>query len=207
MCTCSREDACVRAVLFPHCNPHHRLNRHKASPVIAHHRSSPNQRRLHNTTTPQAKRWFFPGYQGSNSKKTEAARGTRLTPARILVSRASVVYPTSSLVTDVLVVVIFLCSRCRRPNTTSQAMVYVRLLGLQPVLRRWSARILVTSLEVAPLDLQKLLIYLKEEYGNPPIYIHENGQVESHNGTMADTPRVEFLHAYIGGVLDALSVG
>ncbi|MFS7934185.1 putative beta-glucosidase [Helianthus anomalus] len=44
--------------------------------------------------------------------------------------------------------------------------------------------------EVAPLDLQKLLNYLKEEYGNPPIYIHENGQVESRNGTMADTPRV-----------------
>ncbi|KAM0000223.1 hypothetical protein Hdeb2414_s0439g00894201 [Helianthus debilis subsp. tardiflorus] len=41
----------------------------------------------------------------------------------------------------------------------------------------------VTSLEVAPLDLQKLLNY-------PPIYIHENGQVESRNGTMADTPRV-----------------
>ncbi|MFS7937038.1 putative beta-glucosidase [Helianthus anomalus] len=126
MCTCSTEDACVRVVLFPHCNPHHRPNRHNGSPVIAHHRSAPNRRRLLNTTTPQAKR-----------KKTEAARGTRLTPARIL----------------------------------------------------------VTSLEVAPLDLQKLLNYMKEEYGNPPIYIHENDQVESRNGTMADTPRVEFLHA------------
>ncbi|KAJ0453670.1 putative hydroxyisourate hydrolase [Helianthus annuus] len=63
---------------------------------------------------------------------------------------------------------------------------------------------LVICFEVAPLGLQKLLNYLKEEYGNPPIYIHENGQVESRNGTMTDTPRVEFLHAYIGGVLDAL---
>lgn len=32
-----------------------------------------------------------------------------------------------------------------------------------------------TELPVAPLGLQKLLNYLKEEYGNPPIYIHENG--------------------------------
>ncbi|MFS7994529.1 putative beta-glucosidase [Helianthus anomalus] len=54
----------------------------------------------------------------------------------------------------------------------------------------YGSAITTNEFEVAPLDLQKLLNYLKEEYGNPPIYIHENGQVESRNGTMADTPRV-----------------
>ncbi|KAI3507733.1 hypothetical protein L1887_22724 [Cichorium endivia] len=60
---------------------------------------------------------------------------------------------------------------------------------------------------VAPLGLQKLLNYVKEEYGNPPIYIHENGQELPHNGTLMDTPRVEYLHAYIGAVLDAVRNG
>ncbi|KAJ0691685.1 putative cyanidin 3-O-glucoside 7-O-glucosyltransferase (acyl-glucose) [Helianthus annuus] len=32
-----------------------------------------------------------------------------------------------------------------------------------------------SQFEVDPLGLQKLLNYLKEKYGNPPIYIHENG--------------------------------
>ncbi|KAI3506628.1 hypothetical protein L2E82_19840 [Cichorium intybus] len=64
-----------------------------------------------------------------------------------------------------------------------------------------------SQLPVIPWGLQKLLNYLKEEYGNPPIYIHENGQVEPRNGTLMDTPRVEYLQAYIGVVLDALRNG
>ncbi|KAI7740831.1 hypothetical protein M8C21_020151 [Ambrosia artemisiifolia] len=64
-----------------------------------------------------------------------------------------------------------------------------------------------TQFEVNPLGLQKLLNYLKETYGNPPIYIHENGQVQPRNGTLIDTVRVEYLHAYIGALLDALRNG
>ncbi|KAJ0471542.1 putative beta-glucosidase [Helianthus annuus] len=64
-----------------------------------------------------------------------------------------------------------------------------------------------SQFEVDPLGLQKLLNYLKEKYGNPPIYIHENGQVQPRNGTLIDTPRVEYLHAYIGALLDALRNG
>ncbi|KAI3506622.1 hypothetical protein L1887_21182 [Cichorium endivia] len=66
---------------------------------------------------------------------------------------------------------------------------------------------LPTQFPVTPLGLQNLLNYLKEEYGNPPIYIHENGQVQPRNGTLMDTPRVEYLQAYIGAVLDALRNG
>ncbi|XP_076915848.1 beta-glucosidase 11-like [Bidens hawaiensis] len=61
-----------------------------------------------------------------------------------------------------------------------------------------------SEFEVVPWGLQKLLNYLKEKYGNPPIYIHENGQIQPRNGTLIDTSRVEYLHAYIGAVLDAL---
>ncbi|KAJ0842916.1 putative beta-glucosidase [Helianthus annuus] len=67
--------------------------------------------------------------------------------------------------------------------------------------------IIPTQFEVTPLGLQKLLNYLREKYGNPPIYIHENGQVQPRNGTLIDTPRVEYLHAYIGALLDALRNG
>ncbi|KAL7584400.1 hypothetical protein Lser_V15G42401 [Lactuca serriola] len=61
--------------------------------------------------------------------------------------------------------------------------------------------------QVAPLGLQKLLNYVKEKYGNPPVYIHENGKEQPRNGTLMDTPRVEYLHAYIGALLDAIRHG
>nr|GFB26069.1 beta-glucosidase 11-like isoform X2 [Tanacetum cinerariifolium] len=61
-----------------------------------------------------------------------------------------------------------------------------------------------TQFDVDPLAFQKLLKYLKEEYGNPHIYIHEIGQVQPRNGTLMDTPRVEYLHAYIGALLESL---
>nr|GFA49001.1 beta-glucosidase 11-like isoform X1 [Tanacetum cinerariifolium] len=64
-----------------------------------------------------------------------------------------------------------------------------------------------TQFDVDPLAFQKLLKYLKEEYGNPRIYIHENGQVQLRNGTLMDTPRVEYLHAYIGALLESLRNG
>ncbi|XP_035548253.1 beta-glucosidase 11-like isoform X2 [Juglans regia] len=70
--------------------------------------------------------------------------------------------------------------------------------------------------------LQELLEYIKRVYGNPPVYIHENAKI-SHLGTwnltirssermirnltMEDWPRVEYLHAYIGSLLDALRNG
>ncbi|CAH1447508.1 unnamed protein product [Lactuca virosa] len=66
---------------------------------------------------------------------------------------------------------------------------------------------LPTQFLVNPMGLEKLLNYLKEEYGNPPIYIHENGQEQPRNGTLTDTPRVEYLHAYIGALLDAVRNG
>ncbi|KAG2725887.1 hypothetical protein I3760_01G087000 [Carya illinoinensis] len=55
--------------------------------------------------------------------------------------------------------------------------------------------------------LQELLEYIKRVYGNPPVYIHENGERMIRNLTLEDWPRVEYLHAYIGSLLDALRNG
>ncbi|PHU21978.1 Beta-glucosidase 11 [Capsicum chinense] len=63
------------------------------------------------------------------------------------------------------------------------------------------------ELPIRPAGLSDLLEHFKQVYGNPPIYVHENGKQTLRNGTLNDTKRVEYLHAYIGGVLDALRNG
>lgn len=60
---------------------------------------------------------------------------------------------------------------------------------------------------VIPSVLYELLEYLKEAYGNLPVYIQENGQKTQRNGTLNDMSRIEYLHAYIGSVLDAVRNG
>ncbi|PIA61401.1 hypothetical protein AQUCO_00300734v1 [Aquilegia coerulea] len=55
--------------------------------------------------------------------------------------------------------------------------------------------------------MQRSLEYIKEKYGNPPIYIHENGQATPSNSSLNDTSRVKYLDAYIGSLLDALRNG
>ncbi|XP_060178691.1 beta-glucosidase 11-like isoform X6 [Lycium barbarum] len=55
--------------------------------------------------------------------------------------------------------------------------------------------------------LQGVLEYFKQAYGNPPMYIHENGQMTPRNATLNDTTRVEYLQAYIGNLLDAVRNG
>ncbi|KAL8167761.1 hypothetical protein V2J09_009260 [Rumex salicifolius] len=60
---------------------------------------------------------------------------------------------------------------------------------------------------IAPWGMEMLLEYFKEAYGNPPIYIHENGQMTVRNTMLNDTSRVEYLQSYIGGLLDAIRSG
>ncbi|KAI4386186.1 hypothetical protein MLD38_004141 [Melastoma candidum] len=60
---------------------------------------------------------------------------------------------------------------------------------------------------VKPWSLQSLLEYIKENYGNPPLFIHENGQRTVRNSSLEDTSRVEFLQGYIGAVLDSVRNG
>ncbi|RVX20726.1 Beta-glucosidase 11 [Vitis vinifera] len=60
---------------------------------------------------------------------------------------------------------------------------------------------------VMPWGLQGVLEYFKQVYGNPPIYIHENGKQMKRNTTLNDTARVEYIQAYMGGLLDAIRNG
>ncbi|XP_044502658.1 beta-glucosidase 11-like [Mangifera indica] len=58
-----------------------------------------------------------------------------------------------------------------------------------------------------PWGLRGVLEYFKQVYGNPPIFIHENGQRSRRNSTLEDRSRVKYIHAYIGSVLDAVRNG
>ncbi|KAF8401469.1 hypothetical protein HHK36_012408 [Tetracentron sinense] len=55
--------------------------------------------------------------------------------------------------------------------------------------------------------MQEVLEYVKQVYGNPPIYIHENGQMTLRNASLNDTSRVKYLEAYIGSLLNAVRNG
>ncbi|XP_042517816.1 beta-glucosidase 11-like [Macadamia integrifolia] len=60
---------------------------------------------------------------------------------------------------------------------------------------------------IDPAGLQSVLEHLKQVYGNPPVFIHENGQMTHNNASLSDTSRVEYLEAFIGGVLQAMRNG
>ncbi|PIA61404.1 hypothetical protein AQUCO_00300735v1 [Aquilegia coerulea] len=60
---------------------------------------------------------------------------------------------------------------------------------------------------IDPMGMQGSLEYFKQNYGNPPIYIHENGQRTLRNTSMNDTSRVKYFEGYIGSLLDALRNG
>ncbi|KAL1209088.1 Beta-glucosidase 8 [Cardamine amara subsp. amara] len=58
-----------------------------------------------------------------------------------------------------------------------------------------------------PWGLEHDLEYLKQSYNNTPIYILENGFPSQHDSMLQDTPRVEYIKAYIGVVLNAIKNG
>ncbi|KAL5122281.1 Hydroxyisourate hydrolase [Glycine soja] len=60
---------------------------------------------------------------------------------------------------------------------------------------------------ITPWGLRQELNKFKLLYGNPPIFIHENGQRTASNSSLQDVTRVKYLHGYIGSVLDALRDG
>ncbi|XP_017407301.1 beta-glucosidase 11 isoform X2 [Vigna angularis] len=58
---------------------------------------------------------------------------------------------------------------------------------------------------ITPKILLRMLDSLRNAYGNIPIFIHENGQETPQNSSLDDPSRVNYLHAYIGSMVDALS--
>ncbi|MCL7023144.1 hypothetical protein MKW94_010112 [Papaver nudicaule] len=70
--------------------------------------------------------------------------------------------------------------------------------------------VLPDEFPITPSGLQVVLEYFKQVYGNPLMYIHENGQRllgAPRETSMNDTSRVNYLKGYIGGLLDALRNG
>ncbi|KAJ4956877.1 hypothetical protein NE237_013660 [Protea cynaroides] len=64
---------------------------------------------------------------------------------------------------------------------------------------------------IDPAGLQIVLEHLKEVYSNPPVFIYENGQMTYHNtsldASLNDTSRVEYMEAFMGGLLEAMKNG
>ncbi|MED6155526.1 glycosyl hydrolase 1, variant 2 [Stylosanthes scabra] len=60
---------------------------------------------------------------------------------------------------------------------------------------------------VEPWGLIEELNHFKLNYGNPPIFIYENGQRTASNASLQDVSRLNYLQGYIGATLDALRNG
>ncbi|CAA7045814.1 unnamed protein product [Microthlaspi erraticum] len=63
------------------------------------------------------------------------------------------------------------------------------------------------KLHVLPWGLEGVLEYIKQNYGNPPVYILENGRPTNHDSSLNDVGRVEYLGAYIAAVLNSVRNG
>ncbi|XP_052862145.1 myrosinase 1-like [Anopheles cruzii] len=60
-------------------------------------------------------------------------------------------------------------------------------------------------LTIVPWGMRKLLNWIRTEYGNPPLWITENG-VSDFGGTKDDV-RIDYFNSYLEAVLDALDDG
>jgi lactase-phlorizin hydrolase len=60
-------------------------------------------------------------------------------------------------------------------------------------------------LKVTPWGLRKALNWVRNHYGNVPIYITENG-VSDKNGSLQDDHRIYYYKHYINNVLKGMSV-
>ena len=78
--------------------------------------------------------------------------------------------------------------------------------------RQKRATYTMTGWEVCPDALARTLIWVKERYGNPPVYVTENGAAffdppVAENGRVADPLRVDYLRKHIGALRRALDAG
>lgn len=65
---------------------------------------------------------------------------------------------------------------------------------------------LLDTCDDTPWGMEGVLEYIKQSYGNPPVYILENGKPikGDFQQQQKDTPRIEYLQVYIGAVLKAV---
>jgi len=82
--------------------------------------------------------------------------------------------------------------------------------GATPV-RLESATYTETGWEVCPAALTAALLWVRERYGAIPLYVTENGaafkDAVAPDGTVNDTPRVDYLRAHLNAVRAAIAAG
>lgn len=61
-------------------------------------------------------------------------------------------------------------------------------------------------LKVSPFGFRRILNFIKEEYGNPPIIITENGMSERGPIDLNDVPRSYYYEKYINQVLKGIKL-
>ncbi|KAK6250688.1 hypothetical protein SCA6_004693 [Theobroma cacao] len=71
----------------------------------------------------------------------------------------------------------------------------------------------VSWLFIYPKGLRGLMLYIKEKYNNPPIYITENGVAEANNASLTvkealkDSTRIRYLDGHLKSLLKAIREG
>ncbi|XP_074588830.1 beta-glucosidase 22-like [Curcuma longa] len=70
-----------------------------------------------------------------------------------------------------------------------------------------SSQIIPIGVPPDSAGLQHCLEYIRDAYGNPPVYVEENGYGFLTNDTIHDVERIDYLSAYIGSLLDAIRNG
>jgi beta-glucosidase len=66
------------------------------------------------------------------------------------------------------------------------------------------------GLEIYPQGLEEVLLMIKRDYGNPPVYITENGMGRHETlaaGPIDDAPRISFLSANLDYLQRAIAAG
>nr|DAD33292.1 TPA_asm: hypothetical protein HUJ06_012143 [Nelumbo nucifera] len=58
-----------------------------------------------------------------------------------------------------------------------------------------------------PDGLQELLQYFKNYYGNPPVYVQENGYGAPRNETLNDTARIDYMNGFMESMFNAIRNG
>lgn len=85
-------------------------------------------------------------------------------------------------------------------------------VGLRIVPAPRGAAVTAMGWEVAPAELTRNLVRLRDEYGNPPTFVTENGAAfgdarRTAAGQVDDADRVRYLRAYLGAAAEARAVG
>ncbi|CAD5167807.1 unnamed protein product [Musa acuminata subsp. malaccensis] len=69
------------------------------------------------------------------------------------------------------------------------------------------SQLIPADVPIDPDGLQHMLEYIRDAYGNPPVYIEENGYGYGTNDTIYDVERVNYLSAFISSMLDGIRKG